>query len=314
MKKMINSTDMKTRSIYITALLLIMSSLPLSIWAQSDWQVSEDKQNEKNPTSFSEESIKTGKSIYAIRCQSCHGEPTKNNGLPLVPKPTDLSEQAFLDINTDGSIFHKLKEGRVTMPSFSTVLSDEEIWQVVNYIRSFDANAEAPIASVKSDLNIDGIVAPFSIDVVVDEANHQVKAKLLGTKDGEKVGLPNTEIFIGIKRYFGTLPIMETGATTNVMGELVVDYPQDLPSGEDGIGELVVYPVDQESFANLQETAELKLTTVEPVDWSKIRALWANNKHVPYWLLITYLSMVIIVWGVMFKVVLNIFKIKKLGS
>ena len=106
---------------------------------------------------------------------------------------------------------------------------------------------------------------------------------------------------------------MKTGSTTNDIGELIVDYPHDLPSGEEGIGELVVYPVDQESFANLKETADLQLTAIEPVDWASIRALWANNKHVPYWLLITYISLVTIVWGVLFKVVLNIFKIKKLG-
>jgi len=314
MKKMINTFDMKTKPNYIIVLLLLISILPLNIWAQSDWKVSEEKQNEKNPLTFTEESIKNGKSIYATRCQSCHGEPTKNNGLPLVPKPTDLGTQAFLDINTDGSIFNKLKEGKGTMPSFATVLSDEEIWQVVNYIRSFDANAPDPVAIVKSDVNVDGIVAPFDIEVTVDETNHQVKAILTGTKNGEKVGLPNTELFIGIKRYFGTLPLMENGSKTNEMGALMVEYPHDLPSGEDGIGELVVYPVDQESFANLQKTAELHLTSVEPVDWASIRALWANNRHVPYWLLITYFSILAIVWGVMFKVVLNIFKMKKLGS
>ena len=311
---MINRTDMRKKSLYIQALLLLICTLPLSLLAQSEWRVSEEKQNEKNPTSFTEESIKSGKGIYTMRCQSCHGEPTKNNGLPLVPKPTDLSEQAFLNSNTDGSIFHKLKDGKGTMPSFDAVLSDEEIWQVVNYIRSFDANASSPIAAVKSEINIDGIVAPFTIDLEVDNDNHKVRAILSGTKDGKKIGLPDTELFIGIKRYFGILPIMNKGATTNEKGELIVDYPHDLPGGEEGIGELIVYPVDQENFINLKETSKLKLTAIEPVDWASIRALWANNNHVPYWLLVTYFSLVIIVWGVMFKVVLNIFKIKKLGS
>jgi mono/diheme cytochrome c family protein len=117
--------------------------------------VSEEKQKTKNPIVFSQESVKAGKIVYNTNCKSCHGDPTKNTGLPLMPKPTDMGLQAFLDKNTDGSIFYKITEGRVTMPQYASILSEEDRWHTVNYIRSFDANFEAPTDSEQSTVQTD---------------------------------------------------------------------------------------------------------------------------------------------------------------
>lgn len=107
---------------------------------------------------------------------------------------------------------------------------------------------------------------------------------------------------------------MKAGETTNEMGQITVTYPTDLKSGEHGLGELVAYPVDIQRYGELTQSAPIHLKPVHIDDFNATRALWAHNNRVPVWLLITYLSIVIIVWGVMFKVVLNLLKIKKLGN
>jgi mono/diheme cytochrome c family protein len=38
---------------------------------------------------------------------------------------------------TDGEIFWKIGEGRRPMPSFKKRLTDDQRWQLVNYVRSF---------------------------------------------------------------------------------------------------------------------------------------------------------------------------------
>lgn len=309
---------MKTKIYVINILTLLLLFVPLVMMAQSDWMVSEDKQNDKNPIAFSNESVKAGKIVYTTNCKSCHGDPTKDNGLPLVPKPTDLGLQAFLDKNTDGSIFHKVTEGKAVMPPFGSILSEDDRWNVVNYIRSFDANFEAPVVSeateiASSDGSVEGIIGPFELNLVVDEANHKVDAKLIGQKDGNKIPVPNAELFVGIKRYFSNLPIMNVGATTDANGIIQSEYPHDLPGNEEGKAYIVAYPIDTEKYGELMAKAEIELKAIHPVDFSNIRALWHFKSNVPIWLIVTYLSIVLIVWGTMFKVVLNIIKIKKIG-
>lgn len=311
---------MKTRIYVINLLAVLLLLVPLSMMAQSDWMVSEDKQADKNPIAFSEESVKAGKVVFMANCKSCHGDPTKANGLPLVPPPTDLGMQAFLDKNTDGSIFHKVTDGKATMPQYGSILSEDDRWNVVNYIRSFDANFEAPAASSQPSEDVaqgdasGEFTAPYELSLSVDQSNHKAIASLKGTQNGQLVAMPNVEVFIGIKRYFSNLPVISAGASTNDGGTLEVEYPHDLPGNEEGKGYMVAYLVDSDKFGEVMAEAEIELEAIHPVDFSSIRALWADNQSVPIWLIVTYLSIVLIVWGTMFKVVLNIIKIKKIGN
>lgn len=310
-------STMKTRTITINILAVLVLVMPFSLMAQSDWKVSDAKQKDSNPIAYSDKSVKAGKVVFLGNCKSCHGDVGKNNGLPLVPKPTDFGDQVFLDATTDGSIFHKITDGRATMPAYGAILSEQQRGDVTNYIRSFDANFK-PNASTKvvetPKSNDKEIGAPYFLEVKVDEANSEVIAILMGTFNGEKTPVADAELFIGIKRYFNNLPIMEAGAVTNEEGVIKAKYPADLPSGEEGLGELLVYVVDQEKFGELNQSAELKLTATHPSHFSETRALWADRGNFPIWLMVTYLSMVIIVWGVMAKVVMNMLKIKKIGN
>ena len=39
-------------------------------------------------------------------------------------------------MHPDGDFFWKIQEGRGDMPSFNDDLSEEQIWEIINYIRS----------------------------------------------------------------------------------------------------------------------------------------------------------------------------------
>ncbi len=307
---------MKTSNILNNIAIGLLFMAPVSTFAQSEWTVTDAQKKVTNPIAFSDQSVNEGKTIYLANCKSCHGDPTKNNGLPLVPKPTDFGLQAFLDLNSDGSIFQKMTEGRATMPTYAAILTVDQRWNVVNYIRSFDANftPSAGGAATTVIANSDEVTAPYFLEIAVDSANSQAVVTLFGTFNGQKAAVANAEVFVGIKRYFKNLPIMKAGETTNEMGQITVTYPTDLKSGEHGLGELVAYPVDIQRYGELTQSAPIHLKPVHIDDFNATRALWAHNNRVPVWLLITYLSIVIIVWGVMFKVVLNLLKIKKLGN
>ena len=55
-------------------------------------------------------------------------------------KPADFADPAIAK-ETDGELFWKVTSGRKPMPSFKVKLSEQERWQVIDFIRTF-ANAK----------------------------------------------------------------------------------------------------------------------------------------------------------------------------
>jgi mono/diheme cytochrome c family protein len=99
-----------------------------------DWVVPDDRKGRLSTFPFTDETRKEGERLYRINCQSCHGDPGKNNSIALVPPPGDPATEK-IQKNTDGEIFHKVAVGRGQMPSFRSVLTTDEIWKVVSYLQ-----------------------------------------------------------------------------------------------------------------------------------------------------------------------------------
>jgi mono/diheme cytochrome c family protein len=94
----------------------------------------------KNPVAATPESVAAGKTTYQRNCASCHG--TSGEGGPgndLIPAAPSLVDGKWDHGSTDGEIFDNIKNG--VPPDFNMVpwkdkLPDEQIWNVVNYVRS----------------------------------------------------------------------------------------------------------------------------------------------------------------------------------
>ena len=59
---------------------------------QSAWDVPDDKNQKASPFKFDKESQKKGDAIYQRNCVSCHGLPSKNNFVALMPPPGDPAQ------------------------------------------------------------------------------------------------------------------------------------------------------------------------------------------------------------------------------
>ena len=95
----------------------------------------------KNPVASSPESIKAGAASFGKYCKFCHNADAKGNG-PMAPKdthPPDLTDATWDRGSTDGEIFLVIKEGagpKFEMKGFKSKMTDQEIWNVVNYLHS----------------------------------------------------------------------------------------------------------------------------------------------------------------------------------
>ncbi len=300
-----------SRNIRLGFLVVVFLS-SLSVFPQSDWKVSEAKAKVKNPVQVNGASLKDGKIVYRANCKACHGDPGKDNGIALVPKPTDMANAAFLSANSDGEIFAKMTEGKITMPSFKAVLSDDQRWNVVNYIRSFDPNKKEEVAV--AIVNVSGLEvnAPFQIDLEYGSNDNLLTARVLGTTaDGKMAPAADLEVGFFIKRYFGGLLFGEVGGVTAADGIIHAEVPADLPGGEEGVAQAYVNLVD---FPEVEAELEVPVKSVHFKNILEERSLWAVSAMAPWWLIITYFGLLLGAWGTLAYVVLQLVKIKKAGA
>lgn len=103
---------------------------------------------QKPSVPFDAISISNGSQLFASHCVSCHGPQGKGTGIILDPEvrdPTDLLTEPHTAKHTVGNIYHWLSHGipGTAMPGFAATLSEEDRWDMVNYLhalsRGFDA-------------------------------------------------------------------------------------------------------------------------------------------------------------------------------
>ncbi len=103
------------------------------------WPVPENQKSMKNPVAKSDASTKAGMAIYNKNCASCHGKTGLGDGVKaraLKSHPGDFSKAEFQN-QTDGELFYRTKTGRGEMPKYEGKLADNDIWNAVNYMRTF---------------------------------------------------------------------------------------------------------------------------------------------------------------------------------
>lgn len=79
-----------------------------------------------------------GQQLYREQCASCHGE----DGYGIVPGARNFGDLDYMRGETPASFYAAVTEGRGQMPSFQSILTSDERWDVVFYVWRFSSNAE----------------------------------------------------------------------------------------------------------------------------------------------------------------------------
>src|SRR5580704_16861332 len=139
-----NIINQNVKSIFITSFLLLFNlSYFLSFAQNPPWVAPKESDNLKNPLSGNTTVLPDAKALYIANCGPCHGDKGRGDGPAasgLNPKPADHSSVAVQN-ESDGAIFWKLSEGRAPMPGYKKIFSDQQRWELMNYIRTL---ARAP--------------------------------------------------------------------------------------------------------------------------------------------------------------------------
>ncbi len=127
------------------ALGVVIALVLLAVGLGAGWVSVNDayRQQAVNPVPATAESIAIGSSVYSANCAVCHGAGARGDGpmaQTLNPPPSDLT--VHITQHPDADLFDFVSNGvqGSAMPAFKDRLSEEERWNVLNYLKSVAAN------------------------------------------------------------------------------------------------------------------------------------------------------------------------------
>jgi mono/diheme cytochrome c family protein len=103
-----------------------------------------------NPVKPTPASLAQGKKSYGFDCAMCHGKDGDGKGdlaEDMKLKLADYRDPSALKDFTDGELFYIIKNGKGEMTGEGDRAKSDEVWNLVNYVRSFAK--KGPAASSK---------------------------------------------------------------------------------------------------------------------------------------------------------------------
>jgi mono/diheme cytochrome c family protein len=286
----------------ISFLTIITLLLSMQVYAQ-DWPVPADQKNKVNPQEYNLANVNKGKDLYLKNCKSCHGDPGKNNALPLVPLPVDVTSDKMQN-NTEGELFFKITNGRGAMPQFKATISDDDRWRIVNYISNFSPK--------KQPLLVDAPPVKAKLLASVNEQEKKVEVFAEFENNGIFTKLPNTPITVSTKKAFGNIEMGKVLTDENGRAEFVI--PETVIGDEEGNVNIVVSLDDNyiTDIVTLDKAKVGQLKTTPKLIQKGI--LWSTNENIQIWLLFSYIGAVGGAWVTIGYIIFQIAKIKRLSK
>ena len=111
----------------------------------AETRVPEDLAKKANPVKPTPAGLAQAKKLHGYDCAMCHGKAGDGQGdlaADMKLKLNDWRDSAALKDTTDGELFYMISKGKGQMPAGEQQMKPDEIWMMVNYIRSFAAKTK----------------------------------------------------------------------------------------------------------------------------------------------------------------------------
>lgn len=290
------------RSIVVAGLLLVASPLIGTAQTDSTAQIADSAQQEPELISPSLEFAAVQKSDNSVELKvrlrgKVNGQPinfyklkvsffqvVNEEDVPLGFSITDGSGKALFNVTGDS-----LKTDSEGTLHFKAVFAGN--------------NAMEPaeeVATMKRAL--------LEITPIKEDSLLTVQVKLSDIGLGEATPIKEATIGIFVKRSF--LPLKVGEGTTDENGEATIEFPNDLPGDPKGNLTLIARLDENEIYGNLEASSVQNWgVPVSDKIENQPRALWST--HPPMWMLITFIVLMVTVWGHYIVIVYELFRLRK---
>lgn len=129
---------MKKMMSLIVAVAIIGSSAVMAQWG-AGWNIPAGADKEAIPGAVTAATLATGQGVYTANCAKCHGPAGLGDGPDSDPRnpAADLTDPFRGDLNPDGVVFYRVWNGKPpAMPTFSALITREQAWAVVAYVKT----------------------------------------------------------------------------------------------------------------------------------------------------------------------------------
>ena len=92
-----------------------------------------------NPLALTPGAAEAGRALYDRHCAACHGPQARGDGpaaAALPVRPDDLAGLPAPPVYPDGLVWYRILHGVGAMPAYAGLLSEEDAWRLVTYLRS----------------------------------------------------------------------------------------------------------------------------------------------------------------------------------
>jgi mono/diheme cytochrome c family protein len=148
-KKLAPGTLCKKTRLNFLAIFAAVFCFAFALWAQksndqpsskgaAEYKIPPADAARVNPVKPTAESLAKGKKLYGFDCAMCHGKDGDGKGdmASDMKNVTNFTNPETLKNRTDGELFYVIRKGKGEMPLEGDRAKDDDIWNLVNYIRS----------------------------------------------------------------------------------------------------------------------------------------------------------------------------------
>jgi mono/diheme cytochrome c family protein len=129
-----------------TAVFAFPQQTPQAAAPAAEFKVPTDAAGQANPVKPNSESLARGKKIYGYECSVCHGDDGGGTGdlaKNMKAKMPNFRDPSTLKGDSDGVLFYIIKSGKGEMEGEGARVKTDDVWNLVNYTRSFSKGQTA---------------------------------------------------------------------------------------------------------------------------------------------------------------------------
>jgi mono/diheme cytochrome c family protein len=113
----------------------------------AETRIPQEEVDRKNPIESNPASVADGKRLYgAADCALCHGKNGDGKGVEAKDISMNLHDWRKVESLahfTDGELSYLVLKGKGRMPAYDGKETPEQVWGIINYIRSLSASGDA---------------------------------------------------------------------------------------------------------------------------------------------------------------------------